>query len=227
MICAPLAMRGRRIVPPAVSATVLGGAVLVLTACLSGKGPLLHPPTAADAAPEAVRSMAAQEFAWPPRSIEVTPMARLGARQGCRFFAARHTRLLDGPVLGYAVLPDQALLGARQPDRAARILTACGQGEDALWWAGVAARFADAGGLLVDEHAPTAIRRIRASGAPGWQPTLDASADGTVVTFYTHDYALSQTWHVRATLTPQGELRLDKTALRNGRRRTVQVGASW
>lgn len=187
----------------------------------------MNPSIAADAAQEAVRAKAAQEFASQPRDIEVLPMPGLAMRQGCRFFTARDPKLVDGPAFGYAVLPDQTVLGTRTAQRAARILTACGVQGDALWWAGVVARFDDAGGMLVDEHAPSAIRRIRASGAPGWQPTLDASADGTVVTFYTHDYALSQTWHVRATLTPQGELRLDKTALRNGRRRTVQVGASW
>lgn len=192
----------------------VGGVALVLAGCLSGKEQFVNPSIAAGAPEDAVRTLAAQEFDWSQGDIEVVPIQGLTSRQGCQFFSARNPRLLDGPVYGYAVLPDRTMLGPRQEGRAARILLACGEGGDALWWATVVARFGGTGGgLLVDEHAPSAIRRLKASGVADHRPTLARSAAGTVVTFYTQDYSRSQTWRVRATLTPGGELVLDRQML--------------
>ena len=171
----------------------------------------MSPSIAAGAPEEIVRALAAQEFNAAGRDIDLAPLQGLAARQACRFFQARNLKLVGGPAYGYAVLPDQTVLGPRDKGRAARILVACGEGADAPWWANVVARFGDdACGLLVDEYAPSAIRGIRASGAQDHRPVLSRTVAGTTVNFYTHDVSLGQTWHVRATLTQAGELRVDR-----------------
>ncbi|MDO5623306.1 MAG: hypothetical protein Q4G71_01295 [Pseudomonadota bacterium] len=162
---------------------------------------------------QAVRLLAAQVLQATPDAVEITPMPRLNMRGNCLLFTARQRQLLDGPVFAYAVLPDHTVIGPHEQGSATQVLRVCGEGADAHWWANVVSRFADAGGMLVDEHAPSVTRRIKASGATDHHPVMERTAASTVVTFYTHDYALNQTWRVTATLASRGELTIDKQAL--------------
>lgn len=159
---------------------------------------------------EKVRVQAAAELGWKGADMAIQSIDTL-SQHGCQFFAIRHSRQTDGPVHGYAVLPDGSVLG-RQPGRLERILAACGGSADALWWAGVISRYADAGGTLVTrQYTPLLAYEIAGKGHPDVTPTLTRSAKETMVRFYTHDAMRGQSHQVQATLAKDGHLHVSKS----------------
>lgn len=160
-----------------------------------------------------IKQAAARDQHWDKDVVEVGLVDTI-AHGGCRFYRASNPSQTDRLPVEYALLPDgQTLVTGTTHDAAARILQACGMDAPATWWAQVVSRYAPAGGVLVDEHAPSAIRRIDAAGHAGYLPALRAEGGAKVLTFYTHDYARDATWQVTARLDAGGKLTIEKSAL--------------
>lgn len=169
----------------------------------------------------AVVAAVARDHGWSQDQIEVGSVDALSVG-GCEVYRVSNRARLDSQPVHYAALPDGTLVnGSSQRDGdgdsgAAAVLRACGQNAPAEWWAQVVSRFAPVGGVMVDDHAPSAIRRIRQSGADSYQPVLQPKDGAKVLTFYSNDYERSTTYRVTATLDAGGSLRIDKAALAKG-----------
>ncbi|ALN79813.1 hypothetical protein [Lysobacter antibioticus] len=170
--------------------------------------------SAADVVAE-VSAAAVRDHGWSKDQIEVgsTQALDLG---GCRFYRVSNRARAGQQPADYAVLPDGSLVSGTQAGGASgaeAVLRSCGQNAPAEWWAQVVSRFAPVGGVMVDENAPSAIRRIRKSGASSYAPTLRPDGNAKVLTFYSNDYERSTTYRVTATLDAAGKLSVDKAAL--------------
>src|SRR5688500_9791709 len=161
--------------------------------------------------PDAVKAAAAQQRGWDQGDIEVGRVEKLD-RGGCRFYRASNPARTDAAPVEYAFLPDGSLVGGDREQTKARVgalLQACGSDAPADWWAQVVSRFAGTGGLVVDENAPSAIRRLRKAGIQDPAPSLRRDGDSTVLTYFSNDYELSRTREVTATLDAQGRLSVE------------------
>ena len=146
-----------------------------------------------------VKQAVVRERGWRQDDVMVSEVKAL-ARRGCTFYRASNPARIDQQPVQYAVLPDGQV--ARAPTE---VLRRFGDGASADWWAQVITRLGGARGTLVDEHAPSAIRKIHEAGAE-WAPTLRRSAAGVSLAFYTVDYELGGILHVQASLPAQGDL---------------------
>lgn len=153
-----------------------------------------------------VKESVAQANGWPLHEIEVAEVH--GLRQaGCTFYRAYNPEYMDLAPTDRAVLPD-----GQVAEDAAEVLRECGTDAPAAWWAGVVDRLGGVPGLLVDAHAPSAIRKIRAAGGD-WTPSLEVHADGATVDFFTVDYEASAVFQVKATLPREGALIVEQRGL--------------
>lgn len=162
-----------------------------------------------------VTAAVARDHGWSKDQIVVGSMDALSVG-GCEVYRVSNRARLDSQPVHYAVLPDGTLVSGSQrggDSGAEAVLRACGQNAPAEWWAQVVSRFAPVGGVMVDDHAPSAIRRIRQSGAASYQPVLQPKDGAKVLTFYSNDYERSTTYRVTATLDAAGKLSIDKSAL--------------
>lgn len=149
---------------------------------------------------QAVQAAAARDHGWKLTDVRVGEVKEL-KRGGCAFFRASDpTRVGQAPA-DYAVLP-----GGQLAKGATEVLRQCGQGAPGEWWAQVIARFGGVPGILVDKHAPSAIRKIRAAGEEWKAPELVASGGTTALTFYTVEYELGRVYRVQASLPARGAL---------------------
>jgi hypothetical protein len=161
--------------------------------------------------PDAVKAAVAQQLSWDQGDIEVGRVEKLD-RGGCRFYRASNPARTDAAPVEYAFLPDGSLVGGDREQAKASVgalLQACGSEAPAEWWAQVVSRFAGTGGLVVDENAPSAIRRLRKAGIQGHAPSLRRDGDSTVLTYFSNDYERSRTREVTATLDAQGRLSVE------------------
>jgi len=165
----------------------------------------------ASAQPDAVKAAVAEQRGWDQGDIEVGRVEKLD-RGDCRFYRASNPARADAAPAEYAFLPDGTLVGGDREQAAARVgalLQACGSDAPADWWAQVVSRFAGTGGLVVDENAPSAIRRLRKAGIQDHAPSLRRDGDATVLTYFSNDYERSRTHEVTATLDAQGRLSVE------------------
>lgn len=161
--------------------------------------------------PDAVKAAVAQQLGWDQGDIEVGRVEKLD-RGGCRFYRASNPARIDAAPVEYAFLPDGSLLGGDREQARARVgtlLQACGSDAPADWWAQVVSRFAGTGGVVVDENAPSAIRRLRKAGIADHAPGLRRDGDSIVLTYFSNDYELGRTREVTATLDAQGRLSVE------------------
>ena len=164
-----------------------------------------------------VKQAAAREHGWPVADVEASVVEAL-SREGCTFYRASNPTRLDQPPLEYAVLSD----GLVTRD-AAEVLRRCGRGAPPMWWAQVATRLGRVRGILVDEHAPSAIRKILAAGAD-WAPRVAAGDQDTSLSFFTVDYEQGVVLRVQARLPTRGDLTVEQVALLPDRRRPSSRG---
>jgi hypothetical protein len=158
--------------------------------------------------PEAVKAAATQQLGWDQGDIEVGRVEKMD-HGGCRFYRASNPARTDAQPVEYAFLPDGTLIGGDRETAAARVgalLQVCGSDATPDWWAQVVSRFAGVGGLVVDENAPSAIRRLRKAGIEDSAPSLRRDGDATVLTYFSNDYERSRTHEVTATLDARGRL---------------------
>lgn len=161
--------------------------------------------------PDAIKAAAAQQRGWDQGDIEVGRVEKLD-RGGCRFYRASNPARIDARPVEFAFLPDGTLVGGDREQAVARagaLLQACGSDAPADWWAQVVSRFAGTSGVVVDENAPSAIRRLRKAGIEDHAPSLRRDGDSTVLTYFSNDYELSRTREVTATLDTQGRLSVE------------------
>lgn len=162
-------------------------------------------------ADDAIRAAAARVQGWDADAIEVGTVEKLD-RDGCRFYRASHPGQLDASPVEFAVLPDGRVVGGDR-DAAKQgigdVLKACGETATADWWAQVVSRYAGTGGVVVDDDAPSAIRRIRGAGIADHAPSLRQDGTSTVLTYFSHDYERSRTQAVTATLDAAGALSVE------------------
>lgn len=159
-----------------------------------------------------IQEMAAREHGWRLADVRVGEVKAL-RHGGCAVYRASDPTRLDQQPAEYAVLP-----GGEVARGATEVLRRCGQGASAQWWAQVITRLGGARGILVDEHAPSALRKLRAAGAKGSAPQLEVTAHGTSVTFYTVDYEGGGVSRVQAVLPDQGELVVRQAEVMPGQR---------
>jgi hypothetical protein len=159
--------------------------------------------------PDAVKAAVAQQLGWDQGDIEVGRVEKLD-RGGCRFYRASNPARIDAGPVEYVFLPDGSLVGGdREQANVGALLQACGSDAPADWWAQVVSRFAGTGGLVVDENAPSAIRRLRKAGIQDHAPSLRRDGDSTVLTYFSNDYERSRTREVTATLDAKGRLSVE------------------
>lgn len=161
--------------------------------------------------PDAIKAAVARQQGWDPDDIEVGRVEKLD-RAGCRFYRASNPAHTDAQPVEVAFLPDGSLIGGDREQTRARLgglLQACGADAPAEWWAQVVSRYAGTGGLIVDENAPSAIRRLRKAGIQDPAPSLRRDGDSTVLTYFSNDYERSRTHEVTATLDTQGQLSVE------------------
>lgn len=149
---------------------------------------------------------AATAAGWEAGDVDAAPSAGLDAN-GCRFFSALHRRRMDAPALELALLPGGEVVAGGRDDAAARILSGCGAGQDAGWWAEVVTRFsASAPGRVVQSGNAADIERIEAAGARFAAPALEQAPAGTTLRFFSVQYEPARAARVSATLSPDGAL---------------------
>lgn len=161
--------------------------------------------------PDAIKAAAARERDWDEGDVEVGRVEKLD-RGGCRFYRASNPARIDARPAEYAFLPDGTLVGGDRAQAEASVgalLQICGKDAPPEWWAQVVSRFAGSGGLVVDENAPSAIRRLRKAGIQDHAPSLRRDGDATVLTYFSNDYERSRTREVTATLDAQGRLSVE------------------
>lgn len=169
-------------------------------------------------APDAVKAAAAQHAGWDPADVQVGQVEGLD-RGGCRFYRASNPSRTDAAPIEYATLPDGTLVGgdaAQARERIGAVLQSCGRGAPATWWAQVVSRYAGSGGVLVDENAGSAIRRLREAGIQDHAPQLRSDGPATVLVYYTHDYERGRTQEVTATLDAGGRLSVQSRGIGGG-----------
>jgi hypothetical protein len=147
-----------------------------------------------------VQAAAARAHGWQQADVRVGEVKAL-SRAGCAFYRASDPTRLDQAPAEYVVLPE----GAVTQD-AAEVLRRCGAGAPTAWWAQVIARLGGVRGVVVDEHAPSARRRLEAAGTTWTPPRLEVTPRGTALTFYTVDYERGGVHRVQANLPPKGPL---------------------
>lgn len=199
-----------------VCVVTLSTLALAMFACLSGMELIMSSSRAASSEEQVIRALAAQEFGWADKDMDVQAMPDPAPSAGCRFFSVDNTASGE-PGYAYAVLPDGTVLGTNDPNRAVKILAACGTGNtDANWWASVVSRFAwsAAGGVLVDEHDTLAIQYLRANGLD-YHPTLTRDPDDNLLlTFYKNDHQRSHIDRLHARWTPDHQLTVSRKEIR-------------
>lgn len=147
-----------------------------------------------------VQQAAARDHGWRLADVKVGELKDL-KRGGCAFFRASDPTRLDQAPADYAVLPS-----GQVAQDVGQVLRKCGQGAPAEWWAQVIARLGGVRGILVDQHAPSALRKLRAAGAEWAPPALKATRAGTALRFFTTDYESGAVFQVQATLPSLGPL---------------------
>lgn len=162
-------------------------------------------------ATEQVKDAAARFRNWDPGDIEIGTVEALD-RGGCRFYRASNPSRTDSSPVEYATMPDGSLIGGeRESTRAqvGRLLEACGADASADWWAQVVSRYAGSGGILVNENAPSAIRKLKKAGVADHAPMLRRDGTATVLRYYSYGYDSGKTLAVTATLDAQAKLSVE------------------
>lgn len=159
----------------------------------------------------AVKKAAVKDYGWDAGDVQVSAVNKLD-RDHCSFFRATNTAQKDRAPAEYVVLPNGEVAGSK---KAAAVLKACGRGAPAEWWAQVVTRLSgEVRGVVVDpQHAPSALRKIRAAGGEWSPPELRSTTSSTTVSFYTIQYEEGVPYAVSAALSNKGALTVESRKL--------------
>lgn len=164
---------------------------------------------------DALKSLAAERLGWRVADLEVGDVSALD-RGDCRFYRVSNPKQLDAAPVEFVLMADGSVVGGDREQAAARIgevLRTCGADAPPLWWAQVVSRFAGTGGVLVDDNAPSAVRRLRRAGIDDPAPRLRQDGGDTLLRYFTHDYDRGDTRQVDARLGGDGRLAVDSRPL--------------